>query len=231
MGNKNKRSRLSIKELVNSVLHEIRNPLSTIKMNLELIREDMKDCLTPRERVNFKRAEVAIKEVDRMSNFLDDFNHFAFLRKIKKETMDINMILKDVVDSLEFLASSNDITLVRDFDLTIPKLQCDSNLLKLAVYNIVLNAIHASGRGQSVVILSKNEKDKVVIKISDSGVGIDEKNYCRIFEPFFTTKPNGTGLGLAIAHHVISLHKGTIGFESKLGKGTTFIIELKINNE
>lgn len=225
-----KEKRLSGKEMVNAVLHEIRNPLSTIKMNLELIKGDMKDFLTPREKVNFKRAEIAIREIERINNFLNDFNRFTFLKKVEKRQTDINAVLKDIADSLEFVANNRGITILRDFDLDIPKLQCDSNLLKLAIYNIVLNAIQASGVGGSIVILSKKEDGVVVIKISDTGMGIDEKNYDKIFGPFFTTKSNGSGLGLAIAKRIIDLHNGKISFESKLHKGTTFIIRL-VNNE
>ncbi len=232
MVNKNrKEKRFGVKEMVNAALHEIRNPLSTIKMNLELIRGDMKDFLTPREKVNFKRAEIAIKEIERINNFLNDFNRFVFLRKLEKKEIDVNAVLKDVADSLEFMANSKGITILRDFDLTIPKLSCDSNLLKLAIYNIVINAIQATAVGGSIVISSKVESDEVVIKISDTGMGISEEHYERIFEPFFTTKSNGTGLGLAIAKRVISLHKGKICFESSVNKGTTFVIKLRIKNE
>lgn len=225
-----KERRLSSKEMINAVLHELRNPLSTIKMNLELIKDDMKDCLTPREKVNFKRADVAIKEIERMNNFLNDFSRYAFLKRLHKKPGNINNILKDVADSLEFVANNRGVTILREFDTNISEIECDSDMLKLAIYNIVLNAIQASRNGQTVIVLSKKENDKVVIKVCDNGIGIEQKNFSRIFEPFFTTKSNGTGLGLAIARRIIELHNGKITFESTVGKGTTFVIVLNIND-
>lgn len=225
-----KERRLSSKEMINAVLHELRNPLSTIKMNLELIKDDMKDCLTPREKVNFKRADVAIKEIERMNNFLNDFSRYAFLKRLHKKPGNINNILKDVADSLEFVANNRGVTILREFDTNISEMECDSDMLKLAIYNIVLNAIQASRNGQTVIVLSKKENDKVVIKVCDNGIGIEQKNFSRIFEPFFTTKSNGTGLGLAIARRIIELHNGKITFESTVGKGTTFVIVLNIND-
>lgn len=225
-----KERRLSSKEMINAVLHELRNPLSTIKMNLELIKDDMKDCLTPREKVNFKRADVAIKEIERMNNFLNDFSRYAFLKRLHKKPGNINNILKDVADSLEFVANNRGVTILREFDTNISEIECDSDMLKLAIYNIVLNAIQASRNGQTVIVLSKKENDKIVIKVCDNGIGIEQKNFSRIFEPFFTTKSNGTGLGLAIARRIIELHNGKITFESTVGKGTTFVIVLNIND-
>ncbi len=222
-------TKLKLKELINTVIHEIKNPLSTIKMNLELIKNDMKDCLTPREKVNFRRSEIAIKEVERINALMDDFIRFTFLNKIEKKDTNINLILKDVADSLEIMANEKNVIIIRDFSINLPNVKCDSNLLKIALYNILLNALQAVNRDQTIIISSKYSDHNVTIKIADTGIGIEEKNKSFIFKPFFTTKPIGTGLGLAIAKRIIELHKGKINFESQVGKGTTFTIE--ISNE
>ncbi len=230
MKNSNKLTRLKLKELVSTVIHEIKNPLSTIKMNLELIKNDMQDCLTPREKANFIRSNIAIKEVERINSIMDDFLRFTFLNKLEKKDANINLILKDVADSLEVMANEKNIIIIRDFNIDIPMVKCDAELLKRAFYNILLNAVQASNRNQTVIISTRFSSPNVIIKISDTGIGIDEKNKPFIFKPFFTTKPTGTGLGLAIAKKIIELHKGKINFESQLGKGTTFSIELNAQN-
>ncbi|MFN7181848.1 MAG: sensor histidine kinase [Planctomycetota bacterium] len=219
-------SKLKFKELINAVIHEIKNPLSTIKMNLELIKEDMKDCLTPREKVNYRRSEIAIKEVERISSLMDDFLRFTLLNKLEKKETDINLILKDVADSLEIVAREKNIIIIRDFNVDIPRINCDGELLKRAIYNILLNAIQASYRNQTVVVSSRYSGNHIIIKITDSGIGVDENMKSFIFKPFFTTKPSGTGLGLSIAKRIIELHNGKIDFESLPGKGTTFTIEM-----
>jgi signal transduction histidine kinase len=219
-------TKLKFRELINAIAHEIKNPLSTIKMHLELIKEDMKNGLTPKEKVNFKRAEIAIKEVGRITNILNDFVRFTLLSKLDKKECDINIVLKDIANSLEVLAQDKEITIIRDFDTNLPQIKCDANLLKQAIYNIVLNAIEASGRNKAVIISTKVVEDKIVIKISDNGTGIEEKDHKNIFKPFFTTKQGGTGLGLAIAKRIVELHTGKISFESTPGKGTTFILEV-----
>jgi two-component system sensor histidine kinase HydH len=227
MSVKSRERKISLKELVNSLAHEIKNPLSTIKLNLELIRNDMKDGLTPQQKVNFKRADIAIKEVERIATILNDFIRFFLLKKVEKKEVDVNLLLKDVTDSLEYIAKEKNIVIIRDFDLSIAKVSCDPNLMKQVFYNVILNAIQSSGRNQSIVVSSKEDENYVVVKVIDNGIGIERENYDKVFMPFFTTKSYGSGLGLSFAKRVIQLHDGNIYFESEVGKGTTFVIELK----
>ena len=159
----------------------------------------------------------------------------SFARPAKGESkpVPINGMIEDVLTLMMYEMRSENITVKKDLQLSLPEVSGDRQLLEQVVVDILMNArwaIQSKKEPGTITIETRYEKgrDAVCISISDTGVGMPQENIDRIFEPFFTTKPagQGTGLGLSVVYNVIKEHKGTIEAKSEVNKGTTFKITL-----
>jgi signal transduction histidine kinase len=141
----------------------------------------------------------------------------------------INDLIIKVEEFMKPEFAKNQITVQNDLNSDLKPMNMDQNLLYRVFLNLFINAIQAMPDGGTLSIstsLSAEEKKKIVIMIKDTGVGISKEKLAMVFTPFYTDKNRGTGLGLAIAKNIIEEHSGSIAVESKIGKGTTFIITL-----
>ena len=214
-------------KLTGHLAHEIKNPLSTIKVNLKLISEDI-DGSDRRAARALKKVAVVQKETDRIEQILNDFLRYIGKTELRIVEADINELIGDMIDFYTPQAQSH--LIVIRLGLCRYPLICkiDVDMLKQVVLNLFINTQQAMTNGGELIIRTDKERDLAVITISDTGRGIERENLGRIFEAYYSTKPSGSGLGLSIAKKVIDAHNGTIKVDSELGKGTAFTIKLPL---
>jgi signal transduction histidine kinase len=221
--------RASLGLLVSGVAHELNNPLNNISLIAERIKEERADLA----KGELKGLEDILSQCERAKHIVENLLDFARARKsTEMERQDIVRVVKD---SFTLVANQLRITNI-DLVQNIPdkEIFVNGNRSKLEqiLVSIYTNAIQAmKTEGTLTVSIEEDTEGKnVLIKISDTGPGIPEEDISKIFEPFFTTKPvgEGTGLGLSVSRSLVQEHKGEIEVESKLGKGTTFIITLPL---
>lgn len=216
-------------KLAAGIAHEIRNPLTTVRGFLQLIKPHLLDVQKD------EYADIAIEEIDRANEILFQFlNAFKPIQREHKP-IPINKLVREISLLFEGEVRLHDITLQTYLTPDDPSVFVDSSQLKQVIINMVKNAmdaIHFSNRPQGKIALTTEiAGSKVVIRIKDNGCGMTDECMDAIFSPFFTTKTSGTGLGLTISSKIIQEHGGDIRIESKLGEGTTFHIELPSHKE
>jgi signal transduction histidine kinase len=218
-------------KLAAGLAHELKNPLSTLKLNLQLMEEDLAEL--PGTERSLVRVATLKKEADRLRQTLDDFLRFAGRIELRLETVSINSLVEELLDFVHPQALANKVRVLTALAPENPYCRLDSNLFKQALLNLLLNAIQAmppgrpDGRaGGELLVRTLAEKGHVILYVSDTGVGIPAENLPHIFDAYFTTKKGGTGLGLPTTRRIIEEHNGSISVESEPGHGTSFRIDL-----
>lgn len=220
-----------IARLAGALAHEIKNPLSTIRLNMELLAEDFAESTTPRDRRALKKIEVVQRECQRLQDLLDDFLKFARVRQMRLQPADLNAEVERVFDFYRPQAAEARIELVTYFDANLPPVGLDVEAFHGALLNLVLNAQQAMPSGGQLVARTARRDDAVLLELIDTGQGMDAKTEAHIFDAFYTTKPGGSGLGLPTALKTIEAHGGAIHVASEPGRGTKFTITLPAARE
>jgi signal transduction histidine kinase len=215
-----------IATLAGGLAHEIKNPLSTIRLNMELLAEDFEDAETPRDRRALQKIATVQRECDRLQRLLDNFLNFAKIRSLNLEPSDLNQQIRRVVEFFRPQAEASGIEVICYLDPDLPSVVLDREAFHGALINLVLNAQQAMPKGGQLVARTKQTAAGVALDLIDTGVGMDAKTRGQIFNTFFSTKQGGSGLGLPTTRKVIEAHGGQIRVESEVGKGTQFTIEL-----
>jgi signal transduction histidine kinase len=214
--------------LTGGLAHEIKNPLSTVQLNLQLLREDL-DPHHPGHGRLVSRLNTVQKEVSRLRDILEDFMRYAGKLELDRKRIDLGNLLEELVDFYSPQAQAHRVQLrlrKPDRPLVAP---VDERLLKQALLNLMINAIQAMPEGGGEVLLSATRHDgRAVLEVTDTGRGMTPETLARIFQAYYSTKPGGTGLGLAIAKRVADEHGGHISATSEQGKGSMFRIELPL---
>ena len=213
-------------QLVGGLAHEIKNPLSTIRLNLELLSEDLGDPQTPCERRAAAKVEVVERECTRLQRLLDDFLQFARIRPAELAPQSVNDSLHRVLDFFQPQADSSGIELIRYLESDLAHVRVDPESLQAALLNLILNAQQALPDGGQLMVRSRSTPGGVAIDLIDNGIGMDTATLNRAFDPFYSTKSGGSGLGLPTTRKIIEAHGGTLSVQSELGRGTQFTIEL-----
>ena len=212
--------------LTGGLAHEIKNPLSTVQLNLQLLREDL-DPDDPAFTRVVRRLDTVQKETSRLRDILDDFLRYAGKLELNKQPVDVNNLLEELVDFLTPQAQLQRVQLhVRrpEGQLVVP---LDERHIKQTLLNFMLNALQAMPESGGEVILSARRDDgRAVLEVTDTGRGIEPEALPQIFDAYYSKKKGGTGLGLAIAKRLVEEHGGRVGVTSELGKGSVFRIEL-----
>lgn len=222
--------------LTGGLAHEIKNPLSTIGLNLQLLRESVEDLDLPSPEHSrlTKRLDAVSNETDRLRGILEDFLSFAGRVKIDPVPTDINDILEQLVDFYHPQAESSQIRIRADLDPDAGRVHLDPTLFKQALLNLMINATQAMvdaryderahGGADELILRTEPVSDGVAVHVIDTGPGIPEDTLNRIFAPYFTTKRGGTGLGLATTRRIINEHGGSISVHSDPARGSDFTL-------
>ncbi len=218
------------KEMAQQVAHEIKNPLTPMKLNIQhlerQIQSDKYDPKELKERIQQITGNI-IKQIQSLNNIASDFSKFA--KPIESEFEDLSLI--ELLDSVSDLYDHDEsISIRKEFPDRSLTIHGASDELRRVVINLLKNAFEAMPEGGTIKLRTFVQNGSAFIEVEDDGMGISEEDKPKIFVPNFSTKSSGTGLGLAISKKIIEEHKGTISFASIEGKGTTFIIKLPLNN-
>ncbi|MGD9721570.1 MAG: nitrogen regulation protein NR(II) [Pirellulales bacterium] len=217
-----------IAQLAGGLAHEIKNPLSTIGLNMELLAEDFAEPETPRDRRAAAKIAVVRQECQRLQALLDDFLNFAKVRTVRFEAADLNDEVRKLIDFFVPRTKEAHVEVVLYLDPDLPSVVLDRESFRGALVNLVINALQAMPAGGQLVVRTLTTAGGVALELIDTGCGMDERVAAHIFEAFYSTKPGGSGLGLPTTRKLIEAHGGTIRVESELGRGTKFTIELPL---
>lgn len=210
-------------QLTAGLAHELRNPLGTIKASAEMLT---KSSTRDRPEIMSEMTGYIVSEVDRVNGLISSFLDFARPLQIHPMHSNLETVIAEVVRQQSDLAASRQVVVSVHPHTEVIEFDFDPDLLKLALSNLIQNAIQASQPGQTVEIRGELQPEEVLIFVSDHGAGIQPEHLENIFNPFFTTKPDGVGLGLAIVSKVLDEHLGRVRVFSEVGKGTTFELTL-----
>lgn len=207
-------------ELSAAVVHEVRNPLSSIKGAVEI----MEDAL-PQDSSRREFAEIAKLEVDRLDRLVGEFLRFARPPKPSTAPTDLNAIARSVASLVEQKAVSQSVRIERELVPDLPLLVLDAEQIKQVLLNLVINALQVMPNGGKLILRTLQASDEVAVEVEDEGGGVDPAISSRIFDPFFTTKEKGIGLGLSVAYKIAQQHGGTLTV-SNTDKGANFRLML-----
>jgi len=212
-------------QLAGSLAHEIKNPLSVIRMNMDLLAEDLEEAETPRERRVRNKIDIVHRQCGRLENLLNDFLKFARLRKLDLIAGSLNRQIESVLDLFELQAKENHVEVLRYFDEDLPSVMLDAETLQAALVNLVKNALEAMIDGGQLLARTRITRTGVALDLIDTGEGIEDRVALNMFNAFYSTKDGGSGLGLPTARKIIEAHGGRIGVQSQVGAGTQFTLE------
>jgi len=218
----------TIGKMAAKVAHEIRNPLSSISLNAELLEDEIGgyDSANTAEAKTLLKAMIA--EIDRVTALTEEYLQFSRLPEAQLAKGNLNQAIEEIVIFLRHELAQKKIELECHLQNMLPEVRFDRVQIRRALLNIIRNAIDAMPKGGKLKIETEKKDNKAVIHIEDTGLGIPVDEIEKIFEPFFTTKDFGTGLGLAIVQQIVAEHGGEIFCKSKIGSGTTFSIIIPI---
>jgi signal transduction histidine kinase len=221
----------SLGTLTAGLAHEIRNPLVAIKTLTHLLPERLDD-----EEFRNKFLQIASGEVDRISSLVTELLDFARPSDPKLEMENINIILDGMILLVSTETNKKQINLIKNYVSNLPFAQIDREQIKQVFLNILLNAIEATPEKGKITVktqpfMKPSGEPYVQIEFTDTGCGIPSDQLEEIFNPFYTTKITGSGLGLSISNQIVRDHRGYIDVESQLGKGSSFFINLPVNQD
>lgn len=219
-----------IGQITASLSHEIRNPLSAVKMNLQILKKN--SGLQGNDK---RRIDISVREVNRLEGILQELLDFAKPLSITPRPAMVNSIISECVELLEIKCQEKRLMINMDLDPEIPVIQADPEKIEQVVINLLLNAIDSSDSGGCIMITSRFRRisgfSKAEIIIEDDGVCIPENRLTDIFKPFYTTKTKGTGLGLANVKRIAEAHGGSVEVKNRVPCGAAFRVSLPVGED
>lgn len=213
--------------------HEIRNPLSSITLNIELVRDEI-EALTKQSPATGAESRALLQSLDtevrRIQRVTEDYLKFARMPKPLREWVQLNDVLDQGLSFMDSLFSAAGVTVQSELDPALPAFQADEGQLWQAILNLVRNALEAMPDGGTLAIRTAAAPGLIRLSVHDTGKGMTPAEMEQVFKPFFSTKTGGTGLGLPLTQQIITEHGGQIRCESAPGQGTTFHIEFPVRN-
>ncbi len=214
--------------LTAGVAHEIKNPLASIGIHIELIRKTIGGRQTVSAAKVSENLEVIKEEVERLNRIVVDFLFAVRPMNAELQLEDPNPLVRELLEFLRFELEQAGIRVEVELLEPSPHFRLDAKYLKQALLNIVKNAIAAMPDGGTLRVATQRKGNTLQLKVSDTGVGIPEENLDKIFEPYFTTREFGSGLGLTLVYKIIKEHLGEVAVSSKPGEGTTVTLSFPI---
>jgi signal transduction histidine kinase len=222
---------VDVAAMAGSLVHEIKNPLSTLNINAQLLLEDWKDAQTPKEERSTRRLNVMASEVQRVERIITTFLRFTEKHELALAETDLNRMLGDLGEFVEPEAERSGVRIRLGLDTSLEPFSFDADLIRQVFLNLVQNARQAmeESGGELIIKTHRQERDGVawaVGEVIDTGPGIHERNVEKIFDLYYSTRQGGSGFGLAISKRIVEEHGGHIEVESEQGKGSRFAVYL-----
>jgi signal transduction histidine kinase len=235
----------SLTTLAAGVAHEIKNPLGSLSIHVQLIQKTMVSNRAvyeashpggrglkndPRNYMDIidKHLRVVNEEIDRLNHIVVDFLFAVRPMDLVLRSGNINDVINELAEFVSFELKEANIEAELDLEGDLPRIEFDERFMKQAFLNLIKNAIAAMPEGGTLTIKTETEGGDVKITVTDTGTGIGEENISKIFEPYFTTKDTGSGLGLTLVYKIVREHQGEITVKSAPGEGAAFIITLPV---
>jgi signal transduction histidine kinase len=214
----------AIGRLTSGVAHEVKNPINSIVVHLELLREKMR-AADPDTHRHLEVIEKEIHRLDRVVGTLVDFNRPVELRLSE---FDLRRLAEDVVSLAAPEAARQGVSVETEFGKEPLPVRADGDLIKHALLNLVLNGVQAMNNGGTLRVRARRDDAAAIIEVRDQGGGIAPEIQDKVFNLYFTTKEAGSGIGLAMSYRVLQLHNGALDFITEVGIGTTFRLALPL---
>jgi signal transduction histidine kinase len=234
-------------ELSGGFIHEIKNHLSTLGLNLQLLAEDFQDPQSPRERQALSRVQKVQAQLQHLVGVANDFLRFARIRELKTTLHNLSQVVEEMIDFFTPTAEAARIHIKSFIPADLPPVPLEPELFKQALLNLMLNAEQAMPQGGEITIQACVEETtaacgeatapdspecdscpQVALHFIDTGNGMNEQVLAKIYEPFYSTKKTGSGLGLPTTRRIVEAHHGSIDIESAEGRGTKVTIRLPV---
>jgi signal transduction histidine kinase len=219
----------AVGKIAAQITHEVRNPLSSIGLNAEMLEDEL--SALPRDRVAeaTSLARAIVKEVDRLTEITEEYLRFARLPRPKLEREDLGAIVSSLVAFMRPELEARGIRVDARVEPSLPPVAADEHQLRQALLNLLRNAAEAMSSGGQLTVTARSMDHRTLeLTVADTGQGIAPEHLAKIFDPFFSTKEGGTGLGLALTQQIIVEHGGRIDVDSQPGRGTTFTVRLGV---
>jgi signal transduction histidine kinase len=208
----------ALNRLTGGVAHEIKNPLNSIGLHLEILKERIAGS----DEVAEEELRILREETRRLDRVVKTFLDFTKPVELKLAPLDLFAVLSSLVQFMTPEAQQKNVKLSVECEAARVKIRGDADLLKQAFLNLLRNGMEAMPEGGPLEILIRREAAEIVVVVKDAGVGIPVESKAKIFQLYFTTKTQGSGIGLAVTYRVVQLHNGSIQFESQPQEGTSF---------
>jgi PAS domain S-box-containing protein len=218
----------TIGEMSAKVAHEIRNPLSSISLNTELLYDEISNDNGERNKDAENLIQSILKEVDSLTEMSDEYLRFARFPKLETRPASINNVLIELTKFFNKEMVQRGISLKENYASNLPQLLLDTNQIKQAFLNILKNSFESMPEGGKLSISTRLKGENVEVNVTDTGSGINRSDVRRVFDPFYSTKVNGTGLGLALTMKTVEGHGGDIICKSTIPKGTTMTVSFPV---
>jgi signal transduction histidine kinase len=211
----------AISRLTSGAAHEIKNPLNSIALHLEVLKQKLEDDGTGAEEI-----AVISREIQRLDRVVKSFLDFTRPVELQMAEFDLAVLVKELADLVRLDAKTQGIEVILASTSEEAIVRGDRDLLKQALLNIVVNGVQATSDGGSLTLGLEPTSEGWLVKIKDDGAGIPEESREKIFQLYFTTKEQGSGIGLAMSFRIVQLHGGTIDLVSEVGQGTEFRVRI-----
>jgi signal transduction histidine kinase len=224
--------------LADGLAHEIKNPLSTMSINLALLQEDWERAgtarggrepvRTPREERSLRRIKTLQREVERLEHILEDFLHYARGGVVDRRPEDLARIVRELLDFVEPEDERAGIRHHVDLPIGLPLVLVDEARIKQAILNLLVNARQAMPGGGELLVRLRRMGNQVELSVTDTGTGMSSEKLAHCFEEYWSDKPGGTGLGLPTARRIVEEHGGRLSALSEEGRGSSFQLTLPL---
>jgi PAS domain S-box-containing protein len=218
----------SLTTLAAGIAHEIKNPLGSISIHLQLLQKTLSKKMKSGDKTMDKYFDVIKEEIDRLNKIVVDFLFAVRPMSLELREGNINKLISQIMEFVRFEMEQSNILCLLELDEELPKILMDERYMKQAILNLVTNARAAMPDGGVLTVATNRVENEIRISICDTGIGISEENLVKIFEPYFTTKETGTGLGLTQVYKIIREHQGEITVDSEPERGSEFKIILPV---
>jgi signal transduction histidine kinase len=213
-------------ELAGGFVHDLKNHLSTLRLNLQLLAEDFQEPQNQRERRALDRILRLQNECQRLVDISNEFLRFARVKDLELAPANLAEVVEELTDFFGPMARAANIEIKSYIPADLPPLALNRDMFKQALLNLLLNAQQAMPSGGEITLLARAEPEGVVFEVIDTGRGMMPEVLVKAFRPFYSTRSGGSGLGLPTTRKIIEAHGGTIDVQTELSHGTKFTIRL-----